>query len=163
MISIIVAHDLSRGIGYQGTIPWKIKEDLRRFKEITTGHIVVMGRKTYESIGKALPKRINIVVTRNDNFRPKDAIVFHSLEEALAFGKNWDGKLVTFVIGGGEIYKEAMQYADEILTTEVIGTELADTYFPEIDNRFLELNRSAVLTDENGFRFRYISYYKKKS
>lgn len=163
MIAIIVAHDLNRGIGFKGTIPWKIKEDMRRFKEITTGHIVVMGRKTYESIGKALPKRINIIVTRNEHFKPKDAIVFHSLEEALAFGKNWDGKLVTFVIGGGEIYKESMQYVDEILATEVIGTSSADTYFPEIDNRFFELQSSEVLTSENGSKFRYISYGKKKN
>lgn len=161
MITIIAAHDNDRVIGYQGTIPWNIKADMRNFKTITTGHIVIMGRKTYQSMGKALKNRINIVVSRNPSFSPQDALVFASLEEALAYSMNWDGKLVTFLIGGEQIYKEGMKYADNILITHVKGASMGDAHFPEIDmNTFFELTRSDVL-EENGMKYQYISYNKK--
>lgn len=162
MITIIAAHDNNRVIGYQGSIPWHIKADMKHFKENTTGHIVVMGRKTYQSLGKALKNRINIVVSKTPSFSPKDALVFPSLEEALAYGMNWEGKLVTFIIGGEQIYKEGMKYADNMLITHVMGTSLGDAYFPEIDmNSFYELARSDIL-DEDGFQYQYISYNKKR-
>lgn len=161
MITIIAAHDVNRVIGYQGKIPWHLKPDLQRFKEITTGHIVVMGRKTYESIGRALPKRINIVVSRNENFKARDTLVFSSLKEAIDFCKNWDGKLVTYIIGGEQIYKESLQFADLILITKVIGTSLGDAYFPEIPNElFFKLQESEIMEDELGQKYQFITYNK---
>lgn len=162
MISIIAAHDNNRVIGYKGGIPWHLKPDLARFKELTTGHIVVMGRKTYESIGKALPKRINLVVSKSENFRPKDALVFQSLKDAMDYSKNWDGKLVTYIIGGEQIYKEALPLADLILITKVLGTSMGDAYFPEIpEDLFFKLRESEIMEDELGQKFQFITYNKK--
>lgn len=129
MISLIAAiQKKDRGIGFKNELLYRISDDLKRFKELTSGHPIIMGRKTYESIGKALPNRTNIVVTRQK--LSKDGVIFvKSFEEALHKAKEIDENI--FVIGGAEIYKLALPYADRLELTIVDGNKEADTFFPE--------------------------------
>jgi dihydrofolate reductase len=139
MISIIAAVSNNGVIGVDNKLPWDLPEDLKRFKELTTGNVVIMGRKTYESIGKPLPNRINIVITRNKDFFAPDVIVTNSLESALLKA---GGDKDIFIIGGGEIYKQSMNFVDKLYITEVdMGVE-GDTTFPTIDK-----NRWSVKED----------------
>lgn len=129
-ISLIVAVAQNGIIGTGGTMPWHITEDFRHFKAVTSGHSVVMGRKTYESIGRPLPNRRNIVITRNTALNIEGCEMAGSLEEALAM---CDGEQEIFVIGGGEIYRQSMPLADKLYITHV-GVEVeGDTRFPDID------------------------------
>lgn len=129
MTSIIAAVARRGVIGGNNSLLWHISEDLKRFKAITTGHPVVMGRKTWESLGRPLPNRVNVVVTRNRDFAPEGCEVAGSLEEALAlFGPGEE----VFVIGGGQIYAEAMALADRLYITWVEADYEGDTYFPEV-------------------------------
>ncbi len=117
----------NRALGKNGDLIYKIHDDLKRFKEITSGHIIIMGRKTYESIGRPLPNRTNIVISRDPNFSADGVIVAHSLEDALRISQGDE----IFVIGGGQIYKEAIEKADKLYLTIVEGNPEADTFFPD--------------------------------
>lgn len=128
-ISLIVAMDESGGIGFQGKLPWRLSTDLKRFKRLTMGHHIVMGRKTYESIGRVLPGRLMLIVTRNPSFRAEGSLVVHSLEEALQAAENGKETEI-FIIGGGEVFSEAINLADRIYLTRVHAELPADTYFP---------------------------------
>ena len=131
-ISMIAAiASKNRAIGKNNELIYHISEDLQRFKKITSGHIVIMGRKTFESIGKVLPNRINIVVTRNLNFQAENVIVTHSLDEALRLAELKSPDDEVFVIGGGQIYEEAISKADKLYLTIVEGSPDADTFFPD--------------------------------
>ncbi len=134
-VSLIVAMTAKRVIGLDGGMPWHISADLKNFRRLTLGHPVIMGRKTYQSIGGALPGRTNIVVTRNRDFRPPDADVVHDLEEALvkaAAMAEIEGVEEVFVIGGAEIYAQAMRRARRIYLTEVHQELPGDAFFPEL-------------------------------
>jgi len=131
-ISIIVAVDQQAGIGANGGVPWRISSDLRRFKQLTWGHHLVMGRKTYESIGKPLSGRINIILSHNPAYQQPGCLVLHSLLEAIQLAKN-SGEKEVFVIGGGELYAEALSLADRIYLTTVETQQEADTFFPAFD------------------------------
>jgi len=146
-ISMIAAiASKNRAIGKNNELVYHISEDLKRFKKITSGHIVIMGRKTFESIGKVLPNRINIVITRNPNFQAENVVVTHSLDEALRLAEFTpysvtglannlpsaeQGNDEVFIIGGGQIYKEAIGKADKLYLTIVEGNPDADTFFPD--------------------------------
>lgn len=130
MISIIVAIARDGVIGGGNALLWHISEDLRRFKSITTGHPVVMGRKTYESLGRPLPNRVNVVITRQRDFVAAGCSVVGSLQEALELFAN---EQEVFIIGGGEIYTQAMQVADRLYITDVDADYPGDTYFPQWD------------------------------
>jgi dihydrofolate reductase len=131
MLSIIVAVDENNAIGKDNKLLWHIAEDLRYFKSITNGHPVIMGRKTFESIGKALPGRTNIIITRNPQFAVAGSIVVASLEKAIAVASEIDEH--QFIIGGASVYKEAIQIADTIYLTVVHHRyDDADAFFPEI-------------------------------
>ncbi len=139
-VSLIVAMTEKRVIGLDGGMPWRISEDLKFFKAVTMGHPIIMGRKTYQSIGGALPGRANIVVTRNRDFQADDADVVHGLDEALtraaAFEELWgaeDGPDEVFIIGGAEIYAQAMRRAQRIYLTEIHQEKPGDAFFPEFD------------------------------
>lgn len=121
----------NRALGKDGNLIYKISDDLKRFKEITLGHVVIMGRKTFESIGRPLPSRINIVVTKDPNYPPEGIIVVHSLEEALRLGGLKEERGEVFIIGGGQIYREAIDKADKLYLTIVEGNPQADTFFPD--------------------------------
>ena len=135
-ISIIVAVTPERVIGKKGGgLLWHIPEDMRRFKELTTGHAVIMGRKTYETIGKSLPNRTNVIITRDLNYKAEGAIVAHSLEEALEKATLLDDRPTRyneiFVMGGGEIYEQAIGLADKLYLTLVHKNFEGDVYFPD--------------------------------
>lgn len=130
-LTIIVAMSENRVIGRDGDLPWRLPEDLKRFKRLTTGHHVIMGRKTYETLGRPLPNRTNIVITRRKDFTAAgDILIAHSLEEALGLSESDDEP---FVLGGGEIYTLALPQADRLELTVVHATIPGDTYFPVYD------------------------------
>jgi len=136
-VSLIVAMDNERGIGKNNDLMWHLPADMKFFRETTTGHIVVMGRKNYDSIPerfRPLPNRENAVLTRNIDFTAEGCVVFHSLQECLDHYKD-DTERTVFVIGGGQIYKEALELGviDEMYVTHVNHIFGADTFFPEIE------------------------------
>lgn len=130
MISIIVAVAENGVIGGGNTLLWHISEDLQRFKRITRGHPVIMGRKTFESLGRPLPDRRNVVVTRQRDYSPEGVATVSSLEEAIALFPPTEE---IFITGGGEIYRQAVPYADKIYMTTVMKDYKGDIYFPEWD------------------------------
>lgn len=129
-LTIIVAMDAARGIGINNTLPWKLPEDLAHFKRITTGHPIIMGRKTFDSIGRPLPNRRNIVITRNADWRHDGVEAVNSVEAAIALLDGADG----YVIGGAEIYRQAMALTGRLIITEISHTYACDAFFPAIDN-----------------------------
>jgi len=128
-VSLIVAMDRNRVIGHQGKVPWRLPADLKRFRALTMGHHILMGRKTWESISRPLPGRTNVVVTRNRAYSAAGATVAPSLHAALELARD-DPE--TFVIGGGEIYREALPLADRVYVTQVQAEYPGDTFFPEL-------------------------------
>jgi len=128
-ISLVVAMDANRGIGVDNQLPWHLPEDLAHFKRVTMGHPIVMGRKTFESIGRPLPGRRNIVVTRNRDWRHDGVETAGSLEEAVALV----GAESASIIGGAQIFADAMAVADRLIVTHIDKVYRCDTFFPEID------------------------------
>ena len=131
-LSIIVAAARNGVIGKDGKIPWHIPEDMKHFKEITTGHIVIMGRKTYESIGRALPNRLNVVLTSNPSTVNEDVAFACDMDEALGFASAMQGKWSeeVFIIGGERVYREALPHVDKIYITQIDRDVEGDTFFP---------------------------------
>ena len=132
IISIIVAMDEKGAIGRDNRLPWHLSDDLKRFKATTIGHHIVMGRKTYESIGKPLPGRTNIVVTRNPAYQAEGCRIAHSLEGALEIARE-NGEEEVFVTGGRELFAQALDIADRIYLTRVHADVPANVYFPDFD------------------------------
>jgi dihydrofolate reductase len=128
-LSIVVAMDANRGIGVDNKLPWHLPEDLAHFKRVTLGHPIIMGRKTFESIGRPLPGRRNIVVTRNADWRHDGVDVVHSLREAVALV----GANSASIIGGAQIFAEALDVADRLIVTHIDKVYRCDTFFPAID------------------------------
>jgi len=153
-ISLIVAMAQNRVIGLDGGMPWHISADLKFFKCVTMGRPVIMGRKTYQSIGGALPGRTNIVVTRNEDFQVPDADIVHELGTALDKARAMaeiEGADEVFVIGGADIYAQAMSAADRIYLTEIALTPPGDAYFPELDEGgWRETSRESHDAEEAG-------------
>lgn len=141
MINIIAAVSRNNVIGINNSIPWKIKEDMQMFKKLTTNNTIIMGRKTFESIGKPLPNRKNIIISSN---KINDVITYSSLREAINNCKNEE----IFLIGGSKIYEEGMNYADKLYITLVNKSINGDTYFPFIDPRFICKNKT-ILSEES--------------
>lgn len=158
-MTIIAAISENLALGKDNQLLWHLPDDFKRFKEVTTGHHVIMGRKTFESMGKkALPKRTNIVITRSKNYDCSGAIVVDSLKKALQIAKQTDSN--PFVIGGGIIYEEAMAYADKLDLTIVHHTFKADVFFPKIDFKvWRETSRTFHPKDEkHAFDFSFVTY-----
>jgi dihydrofolate reductase len=147
MIKIIVAMSKNRVIGNSNTLIWHLPEDLKRFKQLTTGNTIVMGRKTYESIGKPLPNRRSIIITRDTDYSVEGCEVVNSLEEALLLS-NSD----CFIIGGGEIYRQSIDVADRIYLTLINKEFEGDTSFPEIKD-WVEVSSENFVTDYFGYSF----------
>lgn len=156
MISLIVAHDQNRVIGYKNEMPWHLPGDLKYFKEMTMGKPVIMGRKTFESIGKALPGRRNIVITRNAAYTADNVEVAESLETALALVQD---EPEIMVIGGEQIFKLALALADRLYITEIDYAFEGDTYFPAYEGWQLVSEREPVQAKE-GYFFKYCIYEK---
>jgi len=159
-ISIIAAIGENRELGFRGDIPWHLPEDFKRFKELTMGHPVIMGHRTFESIGKPLPGRTNIVLTKSPDFHADGCRVVASLDEALDAAKGSDE---AFVIGGGQIYHLAMSIAQKLYLTKVHGIFEADTFFPEWSEREWRLVSSAphVKDGKNAFDYEFCVYERK--
>jgi dihydrofolate reductase len=132
IVSLIVAMDERSGIGKNNQLPWHLSSDLKRFKKLTMGHFIVMGRKTHESIGRALPGRQTIVLTHREDFRSDDCHIAHSLDEAIQLAEK-AGESELFIIGGGEVFSQAIDRADKIYLTSVHTDVKADVFFPWVD------------------------------
>ncbi len=144
----------NRVIGSENQIPWYLQEDFRFFKRTTLNHHIIMGRKTFQSIGKPLPKRTNIVVTRNPFFIASGVITANSLENALSIAAE-NGETEAFIIGGGTIYEQSLPFLDNIYLTEVETEISGDTFFPKLD--FDEWQSSEIMShpkdNKNDFNF----------
>ena len=148
--SIMVARSENRVIGKDNDLVWHMPADLKYFKETTTGHFVTMGRKTFEAVNKPLPGRTNIIITRQTDYFRENCLVVHSVEEALAIGKE-NGQEEMFVLGGSQIYELALEQdlADRIYLTEIKAEFEGDSYFPEIDAaKWREVKREEYEPDE---------------
>jgi len=161
-LSIIAAMDQNQLIGDQGKIPWDLPADLKYFKETTMGASVIMGRKTFESIGSALPGRRNIILTRNNDYTAEGYEVVHSQAEIL--DEFLEKKEEAFIIGGAEIYKQFLAYSDKLYLTIIEDEFSGDTYFPEIDwQKWDKISEKQGPTDSNNpYSYSYHVYQRKK-
>ena len=168
LLSIIVAQSENRIIGRGNKLPWYLPEDLKYFKRITQGKPIVMGRKTYESIGRPLPGRTNIVISRNPDYQLPGIHVVASLDQALALAEQQaliDGSEEMLVIGGAEIYKQAIQQADRLYVTQVHATIEGDASFPEIDSSVWqqEMREDFFAEGPNPYDYSFVVYQRKHS
>jgi dihydrofolate reductase len=161
MITVIAAIAKNNALGKDNDLIWYLPADLKRFKKVTTGHYILMGRNTYESIGKPLPNRTTIIITRNKNYFKEGCLIAGSLEEAIELAKE---EAQLFIIGGAQIYKEVISknLADQLDITLVHGEFEADVFFPEINaNIWKEAAREDFKADEkNDYDYSFISYQK---
>ena len=159
-VTMIAAAGANNELGKDNDLVWHLPVDFKRFKTLTTGHHIIMGRKTFESFPKLLPNRIHVVITRNPEYKNPDCLVVHSLEEALEISAH-DAN--PFIIGGGEIYKQALVHADKIELTRVHGAFKADTFFPELNDRIWKLvNSEKHPKDErHEYAFDFETYVRK--
>ncbi|HYN54185.1 MAG TPA: dihydrofolate reductase [Methylotenera sp.] len=157
-LSLIVAVARNRVIGLNNTLPWHLSEDLKRFRALTTGHHIIMGRKTYESLGRLLPGRTTVIITRNKDYQIEGALIAHSLQAAIALCKD---DTEAFVIGGAELYEDGLKFANKLYMTEVELEVAGDAFFPVIDlNEWQETSREAH-TSAQGLPFNYVTYVNK--
>lgn len=148
-LAAIVAMSKNRVIGNNNQLPWHLPADLKHFKTITTGGVVIMGRKTFASIGRKLPNRTNIIITRNPRFQAEGCIIVHSLKEAILHNAD-DIIPARFIIGGSEIYKQSLSYLNKIYLTIVEENFIGDAFFPDLNpEEWKEVNRESHLPDEN--------------
>ncbi len=166
IVSVIVATSLNNVIGLNNSLPWHLPKDLAYFKKITTGSVIIMGRKTYESIGKALPNRLNIVVTRDSSYDALDAEVCNDIESAISlakdFLKNNTEKKEVFIIGGANIFKQTIATADKLYLNIVKANFDGDTFMPEInwDDWQLEMQEDNKKDSKNAFDISFLVYTK---
>lgn len=158
-ISLIVATDEKNGIGKNNQLPWHLPADLKHFKMLTTGHPIIMGRKTFDSIGKALPNRRNIVISRQDDYIAEGATVVSSLQDAFDLCNDEDE---AFVIGGAQIFEQALPQADVLYLTVIHHQFDADTFFPEInENDWIAAESLIHEPDEkNIYSYTFIKYIR---
>lgn len=160
----VVAMDQQRCIGKDNDLPWHISADLKHFKEITQGGVVVMGRKTLESMGRALPKRVNWVITRDLNWTFDGVKVAHSIEEALQGSVNdvsiSEKPNSIFIIGGGEIFKQTLAIADRLELTHVDLDVQGNAHYPEIPDAFKKVASESHIDDKSAIAFEFATYQK---
>ncbi len=159
-MNIIAAIDEKRGIGYKGNLLVSIPEDLRQFKEKTSGNVVVMGRKTLESLPnkRPLPNRVNIVLSQNPSYKVEGAIVIHSVEEGKEVLKQYPSKQI-FIMGGESIYKAFLPDAEVLYLTKIYHTFLADAYFPQLTEEWI-LTEESEIHEYKGTRYQFTKYEK---
>lgn len=160
MITLIAAAAENNALGKNNDLVWHLPDDFKRFKQLTTGHHIIMGRKTFETFPKPLPNRTHIVITRQPGYEKEGCIVVHSMSEALELCKN-DNQ--PFIIGGGEIYRLGMPYAEKIELTRVHASFDADAFFPEINEHTWKITASMYhpVDDKHQYDFTYLTYLKK--
>lgn len=162
MITIIAAIGKNNELGKDNDLIWHLPADLKRFKKITSGHYIIMGRNTFESIGKPLPNRTTVIITRNNDYFKDGCLISNSVEDALELAKNEEN---AFLIGGAQIYKQAIEnnLVDKLDITIVHHEFEADVYFPKIDNNiWYEVAREDFKADEkNKYDYSFVSYVRK--
>lgn len=158
-LSLIVAMARNRTIGVNNTLPWRCPEDLKHFKTLTMGHHMIMGRKTFDSIGKPLPGRTTVVITRNNDLEIEGCIVAHSLQEALV---TCAGDEEIFVVGGAELYRQAISLVDTLYVTEIQQDVAGDAHFPQIDKAFWQETSREMRSQETPqpMDFHFVTYRK---
>lgn len=154
---LVVAMDAQRGIGVDNQLPWHLPEDLAHFKRVTIDRPIIMGRKTFDSIGRPLPKRRNIVVTRNRDWTHEGVEVAGSLEEAVLLA----GGESSSIIGGAQIFTESMPMADRLIVTHIDGVYRCDTFFPEIDPALWTVTAREEHRSADGVAYSFVTYEKK--
>jgi dihydrofolate reductase len=157
-LSIIVAVAKNRVIGINNTLPWHLPEDLKRFRALTMGHHIIMGRKTYDSLGRLLPGRTTVIVTRNTDYKVEGAIIAHSLHDAITLCKADDE---VFLIGGAELYQEGLKLSSKLYITEIALDVEGDAYFPEYSADEWQESFSEAHVSEQGLAFNYVTYVRK--
>ncbi len=162
MLKILVAFDENRVIGKNNALIWHLPADLKRFKALTTGHVIIMGRKTFESIGRPLPNRTTIVISRQKDLQIEGVILAHSVEEAILKAKSITRDDI-FIVGGAEIYTLSMPLADEILVTQLHDIFEGDAFFPAIASDQWEVveTERGVTDEQNAYQFSYLTYRRK--
>lgn len=162
MLKILVAFDENRVIGKNNALIWHLPADLKRFKALTTGHVIIMGRKTFESIGRPLPNRTTIVISRQHDLKIEGVILAHSVEEAILKAKSISRDDI-FIVGGAEIYQLSLPLADQILVTQLHDIFEGDAFFPEISPAIWEVTEQerGVTDEQNAYQFSYITYARK--
>ena len=163
IISLLVAMDENRGIGKGNHLPWRLSSDLKRFRELTMGHHILVGRKTFESIGKPLPGRQTIIVTRDERLKPEGCLIAHSVEGGVRLAQErGEGEL--FICGGAEIYSQSLGLADRMYLTLVHSAVYADTFFPEWerDDWTEELISHQKADEKNQFAFTFKLLTRKR-
>lgn len=164
MISMIAAIGENNSLGKEGKLLWRLPHDLKRFKKLTLGHPVIMGRKTFETLPTPLPGRTNIIVTRQKDFSAEGCQVAHSLEEAIKLAKNADGSEEICIVGGGEIYTLGLKVADKMELTRVHEHfKDADAFFPEFDLKTWKLESEIFRSKDkkHPHNFSYLTYIRK--
>ncbi|OGB23212.1 MAG: diacylglycerol kinase [Burkholderiales bacterium RIFCSPLOWO2_02_FULL_57_36] len=157
-LSIVVAIDSQRGIGANNTLPWHLPEDLAHFKRTTSGHPIIMGRKTFDSIGRPLPNRRNIVITRNAHWAHDGVDTAASLDAAIELA----GDAEAFVIGGAQIFIEALPRVDKLIVTEIAATFDCDTFFSPIDpEQWEEISREPHQSEKTGLHYAFVTYQRR--
>ena len=157
-LTLIVATERHNGIGINNALPWRLPEDLAFFKRTTTGHPILMGRKTFESIGRPLPNRRNIVITRNPGWQHEGVETAGSLQQAADLAG--DGEV--FVIGGAQIYADALPLASRLIVTEINADFACDAFFPAIDPAvWTELSREQRHSASQGFDYAFVIYHRR--
>lgn len=161
IVSAIVAIDQNNAIGADNKLIWHLPADLKRFKNITTSHTIVMGRKTYDSIGKPLPNRTNIVITRNKNWQMQGTFAVKNLEEAIEIAKK-NNETEIFIIGGGQIYTQYFNQIHKLYVTQIHQKFEANTYFPTInpENWQIIATVEGILDEKNTLKHTFITYQK---
>ena len=161
MLSIVAAiSKKTRGLGRGGDLLWRISDDLKRFKALTLGHVVIMGQTTYESIGKPLPERTNIVVSNDDKYEARGIIVTHSIEESLEKAKEVKENEI-FIIGGGQIYKQFLPLVDRLYLTIIEGEREADVFFPEYEKEFTKKISEENRVSPDGIKYSWVTLEKE--
>ncbi|ETD72260.1 dihydrofolate reductase [Pelistega indica] len=159
-LNIIVAYNQQHVIGKDNTMPWKLPADLAYFKQTTMGCPIIMGRKTRDSLGRPLPGRLNIVISRDKNFQAEGTQTVTSLEEAIAVAKASQAENI-FVIGGGQIYQEALPLVHRVYATEIHSDMDGDTYFPVLEKAHWKEVSRAPQPEQNGLAFDFVVYERE--
>lgn len=160
MISLLVAHDLNRVIGVNNDLPWHIPEELAYFKKVSMGKAMIMGRKTYESIGRPLPGRLNVIITRNEEYTAEGAVIVHDLQEAIEKAKSFSDEIM--IIGGAEIFRLAIGIADRLYITLIQNHFEGDTFFPSYGSEWHLVSTSEDHFSKEGIPYTYLVYDRKR-
>jgi len=162
-LSILVAMARNRTIGKNNTLPWHLPDDLKHFKALTIGHPIIMGRKTYESIGRALPGRTNIIVTHQKDYQVVGAVTVNSIDDALKVClANVDGNSEVFLIGGAELYRQTLRLCHRIYVTEIQQDFDGDTFFPEFDmEEWQEISREKHFSEVDKLEYHFVMFDHK--